>query len=265
MAFNQQELPNIKVSSWSVYLNRTEIGMVSGGLDLDEGSKAFGVKTAATGKANIKMYNDVDNAKVKFKIISSTPERLKMIYNALQYRNGALSNSARSAKELKDNIWTFVPKMAAADGSVINDENNMSIEAFQLPRGVASNGLNLKTDVDKPYEYAIEVMGMPDLNDYPEYPCVRKGSLANPIVLPNATGFLVNMTTPGAGGTVTPTAITCTGLTGFACTWLIVNGALVVTITNGGSALPATVGTYLPLTITGGTFTTAPVGGVFIG
>jgi hypothetical protein len=262
MPINNAEKKLISVSVWEAYCNKTSLGLVStDNFDFDDGSKTSEVKAGITGDAALKLFQKTGNCKAKFKLISTNAERIKMFYNALTYVNGSLAGNTESAKELKSNIWTFIPKQILADGTEYN-EINMSPDAIQFPAGVATNGFGFKSKTDKEHEYDVEVMGLPDLNQR-GYPSWKKGK---DIVLPPAGAMFVNMLTPGAGYTVKPTGGTVTGVTGFACEYQTrADGTLNVIITNPGTAADNLIGTFVTLTIVGGTSTTPATAQVYIG
>jgi hypothetical protein len=229
--------------------------------DFDDGTKTSDVKAGVTGDAAIKLYQKTGNSKAKFNLITVNPERLKLFYNALTYTAGVLSGNTQAAKELRPGVWTFVPKQVLADNTEFGD-TNISPDAIQMPRGIATNGFGFKSSPDKEYNYDVEVMGLPDL-DQPGYPSWRRGA---GIVLPAASGLFVDTIVKGVGYTAIPTAIAATGLTGFAATSQInADGSLNIIITNPGTAAANLVGTWINLTITGGTSTTAQTARVYIG
>jgi hypothetical protein len=264
MPFSNQELKKISVSAWDVYCGRTLVGMsTTSGLDFDDGSKSMGVNSGLTGKADVAEYLTTGNCKVKIKLISLDKERTKVIYPAMQYTGGRLSGSSKAAKRMKENVWTFVPQQVLADNTTYN-EINLSPDAFQIPRGVTTNGYGFKA-TDKEHEYDLEIKGLANLDD-PEYATFYHHSVATPIVLPQPSAMFVDTIVKGVGYSAIPATITCAGLTGFAATsQLNADGSLNIIIINPGTSIVTPVGNWLPLVITGGTSTTAQTARVFVG
>lgn len=264
MPISNAESNLIKVSTYEIFCNRTALGMVStSDFEFDDGTKTSDVKGGPTGDAALKLYQKTGNAKFKFKLITTNHERIKLFYNALTYQGGAISGNTQGAKELRQNIWTAVPRQVLADGTQY-DEVNLSPDAVQLPRGVAVNGFGFKAGTDKAHEYDVEVMGIPDL-DSPGLPSWRRGSTANSVVLPAPAAMFVDTIVKGVGYTTKPT-ITVTSITGFtADSQILADGSLNIIITNPGTTPLAALNTWIPLVLTGGTSTTAQTARVYIG
>lgn len=262
--FNNTELNKASMGNLAVWCNATELGLISGDYDFDDGTGVVGIKAAQSGDAEVKKYQKTANCKIKLKLITADPEKVRMALSAISLTRGTrglgLRGGARAAVELRPAIWTLVPNAVGIDGTIFN-ENTMHPKAIQVFRGVVNSGYKFKMTEEKAWELELEIEGMPDF-DRPDMAVYEQSPN---ISLPAPAAQYVEMLTPGVGYTVLPTSITCTGLTGSTFTSQIVNGRLNVIMTNAGTALASALGTFLPLTITGGTSTTAATAQVYVG
>jgi hypothetical protein len=151
---------------------------------------------------------------------------------------------------------------AVDSNGVEYSERRIHPKTLQIPRGVCTSGLKFKASSDKAWEADIEIEALPNLDDI-NFASFEQGPN---ITLPAPAGLFVHMLTNGAGYTAVPTSITCTALTGSAFqSFIRPNSTLGVVMTNPGTALAAAKGTFVPVTITGGTSTTPATAEVYVG
>jgi hypothetical protein len=253
---NAQEIKNIKIGAYIPYLNATELGMIVGGLEFMDESKAEGVKADVTGDADVAFYNKPGNCKAKFKIVSHTPERTRALFDALILQNGNIVNDSRAGKQLKDYVFTFV------HNAVLSDGQTSSSESYQIYKGTVVNGYKVKSESSKAIEIEVEVQGAPDLSKLPNMPSYIKGPN---LTLP--TPRILYIDTINAGNySVKPTGITVAGITGAAFDSMAnADGSLTIFCTNFGTAGVTDIETWKTLTITGGTSTVTASARVRIG
>ena len=264
MPANNNEIKKIAMGNLSVYCNATEVGMISGDLAFDDGTKIVYVKAAQFGDSDIKGFLKTGNCKIKAKLVTLDPEKLKSIYTAMLFVRGSrgtgIRGSGRPAKAIKENIWTFVLNGVDTDNTIY-DQNNMHPKSIQFFKAVADEGYGFKISEDKPYEAEMTIKALPDA-DKPDYAQFEQSPN---IVLPAPSGMFVEMLTPGVNYSALPASITCATLSGSAFTSQIVGGQLNIIITNPGTAATPLLGTFQPLVITGGTATTVATANIFIG